>query len=87
MDDFIKDIENIVVNDGEGGNVPHFMGSIISYENDFKDPASRAAGTKRRCIVDGQQRITTTLILLSALRDVAYVTLNSLTEISDREIL
>lgn len=83
LDDFIKDIENIVVNDGEGGNVPHFMGSIISYENDFKDPASRAAGTKRRCIVDGQQRITTTLILLSALRDVAYVTLNSLTEISD----
>lgn len=83
LDDFIKDIENIVVNDGEGGNVPHFMGSIISYENDFKDPASRAAGTKRRCIVDGQQRITTTLILLSALRDVAYVTLNGLTKISD----
>lgn len=85
LDDFIKDIENIVVNDGKGGNVPHFMGSIISYENGFKDPASQEAGTKRRCIVDGQQRITTTLILLSALRDIAYITLNNLTEISDPE--
>ncbi|WP_368867145.1 DUF262 domain-containing protein [Rothia mucilaginosa] len=69
LDDFFKDINNIDIDDE---NSYHFIGSIISYDDEYRGIGDRDAKVKRRSIVDGQQRITTTLILLCALRDFAF---------------
>lgn len=83
LSDFIKDIENISTTDNKKNNnketrddgnkhFSHFIGSIISYEEGYKNSAFEEANIQLRSVIDGQQRITTTLILLSVLRDMAY---------------
>lgn len=69
LDDFFKDINNIDIDDE---NSYHFIGSIISYDDEYRGIGDRKARVKRRSVVDGQQRITTTLILLCSLRDFAF---------------
>lgn len=83
LSDFIKDIEYISIdedkktddekdNDNDNKHFSHFIGSIISYEQGYKDGLFKKAKVQLRSVIDGQQRITTTLILLSVLRDMAY---------------
>ena len=83
LSDFIKDIEYISIdedkktddekdNNNDNKHFSHFIGSIISYEQGYKDGLFKKAKVQLRSVIDGQQRITTTLILLSVLRDMAY---------------
>src|SRR2546426_14255 len=44
----------------------HFIGSIVTLPHE-----TNPAGVLRSLLIDGQQRITTLLLLLSAIRDVA----------------
>lgn len=69
IDDFIVDVNNI---DPHKYDDYHFIGSIIYHENVYRDQRERDAYLERYSVVDGQQRITTTIILLCALRDVAF---------------
>lgn len=96
LSDFIKDIENISeaddkengdkeTNDNGNNYFSHFIGSIISYEQGYKDSAFKKANVQLRSVIDGQQRITTTLILLSVLRDMAYKHKISISESQNRD--
>lgn len=91
LSDFIKDIENISesddkeTNDNGNNHFSHFIGSIISYEQGYKDSVFKKAKVQLRSVIDGQQRITTTLILLSVLRDMAYKHKISISEGQDRD--
>ena len=70
LNDFLMDIENVKVTKGKANS--HFMGAIVLYNNGFRD-GHEDANVSRLSIIDGQQRITTTLLLLCALRDVAFM--------------
>lgn len=91
LSDFIKDIENISesddkeTNDNGNNHFSHFIGSIISYEQGYKDSVFKKAKVQLRSVIDGQQRITTTLILLSVLRDMAYKHKISISEGRNRD--
>lgn len=61
IDDFIVDVNNI---DPHKYDDYHFIGSIIYHENVYRDQRERDAYLERYSVVDGQQRITTTIILL-----------------------
>lgn len=62
-DDLFEDIINLEPND------THFLGSIVVVPE--KEEGARLGSTNYFQIVDGQQRITTILIWLSAMRDIA----------------
>ena len=82
--DFINDINNINLSNKEDS---HFIGSIIYYKNGFRDRREEQAEVERHSVVDGQQRITTTLILLCALRDVAYELKSKLSGEDDKRVI
>jgi len=61
---------------------PHFMGSIVTM------PASSVPeGVSKYLLIDGQQRLTTVFILLSAIRDIAKKSEQELAEEIDKTIL
>ena len=70
LNDFLIDIENVKVSRGKANS--HFMGAVVLYNNGFRD-GHEDANVSRLSIIDGQQRITTTLLLLCALRDAAFI--------------
>lgn len=57
-----KDI--IALTKNEDKSITHFMGSLVDVGE-----VSSSTGMQKYCIVDGQQRLTTVMILLIALRD------------------
>ena len=57
-----KDI--IALTKNEDKSITHFMGSLVDVSE-----VSSSTGIQKYCIVDGQQRLTTVMILLIALRD------------------
>lgn len=57
---FFRDIEKIITDDYNNG---HFLGTIVFVSNEKQDLMME------RIIIDGQQRITTTLLLLKAIYD------------------
>ena len=57
---YFKDLEKIVK---EGYNNYHFMGTIVFVSNE------KQGLMMERIIIDGQQRITTTMLLLKAIHD------------------
>lgn len=77
LNDFLMDVESIKVYSQRSAS--HFMGSVVLYSDGFRD-GHEEAEVFRRSIIDGQQRITTSLILLCALRDVAYQEVKRLQE-------
>lgn len=62
VDDFIKDVKGIYLHDTLENTIEHFFGGIVAVEK-------RIPGSNRqqRELIDGQQRITTTLLLIIAL--------------------
>lgn len=62
VDDFIKDVKGIYLHDTPENTIEHFFGGIVAVEK-------RIPGSNRqqRELIDGQQRITTTLLLIIAL--------------------
>ena len=62
VDDFIKDVRGIYLHDTPENTTEHFFGGIVAVEK-------RIPGSNRqqRELIDGQQRITTTLLLIIAL--------------------
>ena len=62
VDDFIKDVKGIYLHDTPENAIEHFFGGIVAVEK-------RIPGSNRqqRELIDGQQRITTTLLLSIAL--------------------
>lgn len=62
VDDFIKDVKGIYLHDTSENTIEHFFGGIVAVEK-------RIPGSNRqqRELIDGQQRITTTLLLIIAL--------------------
>ncbi len=50
---------------GSGGRPGHFIGSIVLAPS----PALQAGGVQRWLVVDGQQRLTTLMVALAAIRD------------------
>lgn len=62
VDDFIKDIKGIYLHNTPENTIEHFFGGIVAVEK-------RIPGSNRqqRELIDGQQRITTTLLLIIAL--------------------
>lgn len=83
LNDFLMDVESIKVYSQESAS--HFMGSVVLYSDGFRD-GHEEAKVFRRSIIDGQQRITTSLILLCALRDVAYQEVKRLQELHDDDL-
>ena len=61
-DTFYKDIEKVA----NSNNTQHFFGTIIFYE----ERAQIWGEPSRYILVDGQQRLTTTMLFLVAARDV-----------------
>lgn len=59
---FIKDVKGIYIHDTPENTIEHFFGGIVAVEK-------RIPGSNRqqRELIDGQQRITTTLLLIIAL--------------------
>ncbi|MBR2555456.1 MAG: DUF262 domain-containing protein [Aeriscardovia sp.] len=57
-----KDI--IALTKNEDKSITHFMGSLVDVSE-----VNSSTGIQKYCIVDGQQRLTTVMILLIALRD------------------
>lgn len=62
VDDFIKDIKNIYLHALEGNDIEHFFGGIVVVNKPV--PGSNRS---QRELIDGQQRITTTILLVIAL--------------------
>lgn len=62
VDDFIKDVNGIYLHDTSENAIEHFFGGIVAVEK--KIPGSNR---QQRELIDGQQRITTTLLLIIAL--------------------
>lgn len=62
VDDSIKDVKGIYLHDTPENTIEHFFGGIVAVEK-------RIPGSNRqqRELIDGQQRITTTLLLIIAL--------------------
>lgn len=62
VDDFIKHVKSIYLHDTPENTIEHFFGGIVAVEK-------RVPGSNRqqRELIDGQQRITTTLLLVIAL--------------------
>lgn len=61
--DYVKDIETLVNRERE----THFLGTIVYIKGD--DLESIESGLKEYIIIDGQQRITTTMLFLKAIYD------------------
>lgn len=62
VDDFIKDIKNIYLHASAGNDIEHFFGGIVVVNKPV--PGSNRS---QRELIDGQQRITTTILLVIAL--------------------
>lgn len=60
VEQFFKDIQTIIKKDYENG---HFLGTIVFVSNE------KQGLMMERVIIDGQQRITTTILLLKAIHD------------------
>lgn len=60
VEQFFKDIETIIKEDYKNG---HFLGTIVFVSNE------KQGLMMERIIIDGQQRITTTILLLKAIHD------------------
>jgi alkylated DNA nucleotide flippase Atl1 len=61
-----RDIIEHSEGDGAGSSGPgHFLGSVVLAPS----PSLQAAGTQRWLVVDGQQRLTTLMLALTAIRD------------------
>lgn len=60
------DLEELVEDRRENGNLTHFIGSLVLVP---VDRAQNAASVQRYLVVDGQQRLTTLTLLLAAIRD------------------
>ena len=63
--DFIKDIESLVNKPRE----THFLGTIVYVKN--KDEEALEQGINENIIIDGQQRITTSMLFLKAIYDLS----------------
>lgn len=61
IDQYFSDIERIIKSDYEN---EHFLGTIVYVQNDLPDLM------KERLLIDGQQRVTTSFILLKAIMDI-----------------
>ena len=64
---FVEDVKNTYANNIKGERAEHFFGSITYFRgrsNAFGEPS-------KLVLIDGQQRITTTMLFLAAVRDVA----------------
>ena len=59
VDDFIKDISNIYANTSDENHIDHFFGGIVVVNK----PISGSNRSQRE-LIDGQQRITTTILLI-----------------------
>ena len=58
-----RDLEELLE---EPDSKPHFLGSIVT------SPArSMPEGVEKRLLIDGQQRLTTLMVLLALIRDIA----------------
>lgn len=62
IDDYIKDIDNIFVNTNDENPIEHFFGGIV-----VVDKPVPGSNRSQRELIDGQQRITTTILLIIAL--------------------
>ena len=62
---FLEDIKGTAQQNRDGGKAEHFFGTITYFQE-----ASAFGQPDRLILVDGQQRITTTMLFLAALRDV-----------------
>ena len=63
--EFIKDIEILAREEKDN----HFLGSVVYIKGD--DIESLEQGLKEYIIIDGQQRITTTMLFLKAIYDLS----------------
>src|SRR5699024_10531156 len=68
---FFNDIKRIAISNLNGESSEHFFGTIVYVKNDtaFGEPS-------KLVLTDGQQRITTTMLFLVAIRDVIEDKLN-----------
>ena len=64
-EDFVKDIESLVNRERE----THFMGTIVYIKSDDLEAIEK--GISEYIIIDGQQRITTSMLFLKALYDLS----------------
>ena len=62
VDDYIKDIDNIYNNTTDTNPIEHFFGGIV-----VVDKPVAGSNRSQRELIDGQQRITTTILLIIAL--------------------
>ncbi len=62
IEDYIKDIDNIFNNTTDENPIEHFFGGIVVVEK----PVPGSTRSQRE-LIDGQQRITTTILLITAL--------------------
>lgn len=62
IDDFIKDIDNIFNNTTDANPIEHFFGGIV-----VVDKPVAGSNRSQRELIDGQQRITTTILLIVSL--------------------
>ena len=60
VEDFIKDIDNILVNDTPEKPIEHFFGGIVCVKR-----VVAGSSRQQRELIDGQQRITTTILLIN----------------------
>ncbi|MFB9768531.1 DUF262 domain-containing protein [Lactiplantibacillus modestisalitolerans] len=69
--DFWRDLQDII----DGRRNSHFFGQIVTFKNDQGDQE----------IIDGQQRLTTSIIFMAAIRDMAVSLEKSLKEAPDTD--
>ena len=62
VDDYIKDIDNIYNNTSDENPIEHFFGGIV-----VVDKPVAGSNRSQRELIDGQQRITTTILLIISL--------------------
>ena len=62
IDDYIKDIDNIYNNTTDANPIEHFFGGIV-----VVDKPVAGSNRSQRELIDGQQRITTTILLIVSL--------------------
>lgn len=62
IEDYIKDIDNIFNNTTDDNPIEHFFGGIV-----VVDKPVPGSNRSQRELIDGQQRITTTILLITAL--------------------
>jgi uncharacterized protein with ParB-like and HNH nuclease domain len=62
---FYNDILKVAQERAKGGNAEHFFGTITYFQN-----GGAFGQTAELVLIDGQQRITTTMLFLVALRDI-----------------